>query len=331
MLGVGATEFATPGDFLQHVQLTYQDFFFATAEAYAEKTKRRHSYGFDRFIRPRMDTEALDANGFEYSLKTVLPKLVDCLPVATRKSLERECAIGCLDHAAVNARCFRSPSKFYAIVLHTGLMLLTSKLVTLFLASAYPEGIGYCSQTYPRKPTKEELKGYMASLSSFYKATGMVHGPLIVFEDEELHTHAGAMTAFVDAFVLAHEIAHFAYGHLENEGSFGPDDYFPELEVFKGNQRHEDEVKADAFAFEVMRDFVRRSLNLEPSRSILYNILHIVFAGLYLTVGSRGTSSHPAPLVRLCFLMTRYFGISPASLTDALETRGSVSHLVYES
>jgi hypothetical protein len=325
-------DFTTAHDFLRHVQRAYEDRWYATAMARGSDSWRHRPPGsYEDLVRLGLDPVAPVADPTMETLQaTVVPEVLAILPEATRASFDERCAIGSLDHESINARCFRSANALYAIVIHHGFTIFMSKFVKMRLAYSYLDRIAYCSYTYPRTPTKDELRNWEARIFNLYLRTGHIAGPIISFDDDIIHVQAGGMMSFIDAFVLGHEIGHFACGHLDRDDAFGPDPYFPHFEVLVENQNHEDEVQADGFGFEAMAAYMRKTFKKDPDRGMVFRLLFTLFSALNLMDGNSPSATHPTALTRLCRLGERYLD-TPAEVMARAIVSGDHSELAWNA
>ena len=294
--------FSTPAEFLQYVRSAYT-------------IRQGHATPDHKML--RLNRESLDTLGLPrpdpadpYGM--VVRQLADQVTTGFRSrdgiDVSESCAIGPLDHASVNARCFRSDEGHYAIVLHHGLMNLLHKHSKLLTAAVDPSRVVYCNRKDPSRLTRRELVSWTEELGTIYRSTGETKGALVKL-NEEATIAATTMLTLSEAFVLGHEIGHAVAGHLEDGSRLVADDEIPWLQFLPESSLHEDEFEADTHGFAAMRDPFE-----SVPKSMVLGALVSTFSTLSLIGAGAASDTHPSAMDRIHHLVERHFNAETAKL-----------------
>lgn len=257
-----------------------------------------------------------NADTFDWMVNELGKEIVQELPASHRSKFQASVAVGCLEHASVNAQILRSTDNYYAIVLNKGLMLLAHKLVKLAAAAREPSAVIYCNRGEPSQFGKFAYLEMIDEMLSHYAQTGVPLGPRIKFDmDSKVGISASSDVNMVELFVLSHEVGHFVNGDLVDLNRFSTWHMGEGIGFFKNEHLHKCEFAADKFAFEhVMRIMYSKMPEL-PALSVLFSAATLTF-NLLRGISNRESYSHPAASVRLVTLTRTFFGEAAADLME---------------
>jgi hypothetical protein len=284
----------TPSEFLAHVRALY-----ARIDRDDEPDQQFKKLTDDDLAK-RGVTLADPSDGYAIVVDAIAEDIAAACVEGWSVDLTERCAIGDLRHLAVNARCFKSPSGVYALVIYHGLMNLMHKYTKLVVAAHDPSQVIYCNRKDPGSLTTEELLDWADELGPNYLTYGATRGAML-----KLSTRAMAAVSpivhLAETFILGHEAGHYLGGHMEEDASFSADAYAPSLQVFVENGRHALEFEADIYGFEIMTACSPSA----PPETVHAAVLG-AFSMMGLIGGDAAAASHPASSQRYQRIAERF-------------------------
>lgn len=272
-----------------------------------------------------------DLNGPTHPLAFVIDgiwdRVVKLLPSPIADWARTHLAVGLADHTLVNATCLRSTDGYYAIVLHTGLMVLFNKVSKILAAITNPKWLVYYERGPVEAVTRQSMVECYESVTRSYRDTRVPLGPRIVLTDEGNQGHVTQL-AYWETFVLCHELGHLVCGHLEDPRRWAKGQSASE-EAYSGSNAHVAEHQADIFAFLLCREAFPQ-VNGEEGDA--HELRLIAFAtGLFdlmYSIGGTGSPNHPHALDRLLVIIHYVYGEDASKiLASTYETGESVGVL----
>ena len=266
----------------------------------------------ERLVNVGADPALLEGRtrGFEVAVDNLRSLALAALPTSDRDRVLKSVAIGVLDIGSVNARIIKGSENIYAVVVHSGLMLLLHKIFKFSLAGLDPSEVTHCNRKPVAELTRQDCLEYMHEVVSNCRTYGAPYGPLMHLSMEATATH-GANLHVAELFILGHEIGHFLNGDLEECPRFRTVGDQVTVQEYVENEDHAKEFAADARGFEILR----RAETIQSFFSELALIPPIVllFNTFYMLAGG-ASSSHPDPLERSVRLVERFYGAERAAV-----------------
>ena len=269
--------FTTPAEFLAYLQRTLAK---PVPPGDADPA-------FEHAVRTRntdLDFGAFEGptRGLEMTVSMLKEAIFPALPVTDRERVERSIAIGVLDIGSVNARIVRGGTAIYAVIVHSGLMLLLHKTFKFIQAAAELQEVEYCSRKAAKELTSDDCISFMLETTQNTVTYGAPHGPLMHLSPRAAAL-AGGHLYVAELFILAHELGHFLNGDLETRANFRAVAGEPGLEEYIENASHRKEFEADARAFEIIlavhRQADDKAIAFVPPLVTLFNTLYLLCGG----------------------------------------------------
>lgn len=259
---------------------------------------------------------------FDWLVETLFQEIENAASGTIRAEIQERVAAGCLEHESVNAQILRSKDGYYAIVLNKGLMMLVNKFIKLIAAASEPEAVIYCNRGVAF--SKQEYIQMGAEVLKHYAKHGVPAGPRLKLRaDSRARGFLEVSLRWIELFILAHEVGHFANGDLANLKSFSPW-HLADISVFNGEQSHREEFDADRFAFATVMRITAASTPTFPAIQVLLGAATLTF-NVLRGISDRESYSHPAASARLLAITREFFGPKPA---DAMEASFASPRLV---
>lgn len=296
-----ATSFASPADYLAHVQQCY-------AKAYVTKFTEDD---FSRMTRSQLGqlNVSMDGlgehGGLEWMVNDLRDTLLKAVDEETRKRIDAHMAIGLLINGQANAFVIRSSDGKLAVVIQTGLMMLLHKYLKLVRAFVTPADVVYCNRKSASDLTKADIEYFLDDLIAIYKDQKAPYGPMIKLTDEANASHS-VQLELCEAFILCHELGHYLNGDLDDASAFSALSYGADGQKYEENRNQEIEYNADSTGFGLYLLFAKARGHDTASLELLKPILAMF--NLVFALSGGASSSHPHPYDRVKRIVEYQYG-----------------------
>jgi hypothetical protein len=221
-------------------------------------------------------------------------------------------AIGALEHADFNARCFRSHDGWYAIVINYGLFIYLNTYFKLQAAIRDPKVVVYCDRGIVKSLKAADYHNYFDHFVNEYRLHGFSSGPKIKLDGGTSVIH-GLLLLTGELLVLGHELGHFLNGDLENEDTLRRDDRLLNGRMLVQDSHREMEARADITGYGIVREALKPRLPDYGRDAFIFGTLLDVMDAMYFVTLDRQTL-HPTSIERAIRIAKHFYGEKIADL-----------------
>lgn len=263
--------------------------------------------------------EIIPEHFFDQYFNDLLELITATLTPALAEEVKERIAVGCIDHAYVNAFIIRSEDDAnFAIVLNKALVTMTNHYAKLIAAAIHPDEVIQCNGRPGTDFQKRDYIRLSGEMLRRYGATGDPVGPELKLDlGSTALSRVDSMLQAMHLFVLAHEVGHYLNGDLGDLTNFRKPLSDSGERVFGSESvSHNMEYLADEVAFEVVARVWRSKDPNYPARKALDDSVTLFFNFLR-EVDNRGSESHPRSSDRILAVTNCFFGRQAADVMAA--------------